>query len=107
MDTEVAIRILVIDRGFVLVGRCIPPETVGLWLTVTDCRVIRRWGTTQGLGELINGPTANTMLDAMVAKETIPVRAVLRVLEVDQAGWEPHLSAAPAAPRRRATRATA
>lgn len=85
------IRILVLDRGFVLVCRCPEPMEHMFWMEVADSRVIRRWGTTNGLAELVNGPTENTILDAICRKETIPVRAVLRVLEVNQAKWENHL----------------
>jgi hypothetical protein len=91
MDDENRIRILVLDRGFVLVCRCPDPRGVGLWLPYTDRRTIRRWGTTNGLGELATGPTQQTTMDALVAAGTVPVRAVLDVLEVEQEPWERHL----------------
>lgn len=90
MDQD-RIRILVLDRGFVMVGRCPDPKSHGFWLTVTDARIIRRWGTSNGLGELVNGPTAETVLDVVVPEESIPVRAVVRILEVRQEQWEQHL----------------
>ena len=103
--SESQIRILVLDRGFVLVGRCPDPEGYALWLPVEDARIVRRWGTSRGLAELVAGPLPDTVLDAP-ASERVPLRAVLRVIEVDQDRWAAHLSQ-PAAGRtggRRAAR---
>lgn len=80
-------RILVLDRGFVLIARCPDLLTVALYLECTEVRCIRNWGTTEGLGELIGGPTDNTKFDAVVAREVVPVRAVLRVLDVEVDKW--------------------
>lgn len=92
-DTDPAIRLLVLDRGHVLVGRSVPPDTVGLWLAVTDVRVVRRWGTTEGLGQLAAGPTADTVLDARMDRVTVPVRAILFTLDsLSEELWSPHLS---------------
>lgn len=91
MNIEERIRIIVLDRGFVMVCRCTDPTQFGFWLSVRDARIIRVWGTTEGLAELCNGPTSLTRLDAIVANETLPTRAILRILEVCQEKWEAHL----------------
>lgn len=55
-------RIVVLQRGWVLVGHF---EEVGDEVVVTKASVIRRWGTTKGLGELVDGPVkGKTILDA-------------------------------------------
>jgi hypothetical protein len=87
------IRIFVLDRGFVLVGRCENFTGMGMWVPLHDCRCIRRWGTTQGLAELATkGPTRETHMDAVAPMVTVPVRAVIQVLEVEQSKWESHLA---------------
>jgi hypothetical protein len=91
---ENPIRILVLDRGFVFVCRCPDPRDAGFWLDVTDCRTVRAWGTEHGLGQLYGGPTNKTVLDALVPRKCVPVRAVLDTFEVDQSAWAPHLLAA-------------
>ena len=53
-------RILVLQRGWVIVGRYVER---GDECCLYDAAVIRRWGTTKGLGELIDGPTPSTTLD--------------------------------------------
>lgn len=54
-------KIIVLDRGWTVIGRI---EVSGEYLNITSCSVIRRWGTSQGLGELAaNGPLDNTKLD--------------------------------------------
>lgn len=87
----VQIRILVLDRGFVLVCRCEEPTQFAFWMTVTDARIIRRWGTTRGLVQLKNGPTSETVLDELAEEENIPTRAIIRIIKVNQDAWEPHL----------------
>ena len=88
------IRILVLDRGFVFVCRCPDPRDAGFWLEVTDCRTIRQWGTSKGLGELYAGPTAGTVMDALIPTKIVPVRAILDTFEVEEAKWASHLSVA-------------
>ena len=47
-------RIIVADRGWVFVGVCEDHEDGSV--TIYDAKNIRYWGTTAGLGELVNGP---------------------------------------------------
>lgn len=54
-------KIVVLQRGWVVVGDV---SRMGTQLIIENAAVIRRWGTTQGLGELaMNGPTSETVLD--------------------------------------------
>ena len=53
-------NIVVLDKGFVYVGEVLElPDRI----TITNARNIRVWGTSQGLGELRNGPLSSTKLD--------------------------------------------
>jgi len=53
--------IVVLDKGFVYVGQLMTDDK---FLTITDAKNIRRWGTTRGLGQLAQeGPQTNTALD--------------------------------------------
>jgi hypothetical protein len=55
------IRIVILQRGWVVVGRY---SQEGSNCKLTNASVIRFWGTTKGLGEIaINGPTSKTILD--------------------------------------------
>ena len=55
------IRIVVLHRGWIVVGKyCREDDEV----VIRSAKVIRRWGTTKGLGEIAsNGPTDKTVLD--------------------------------------------
>ena len=66
-------KIVVLDRGFVFVGKVVDE---GDNIRVTNCRNVRRWGTSKGLGELRNGPTEDTVLDE-VGEIIAPKRAVI------------------------------
>lgn len=99
-DEQWPIRIIVLDRGFVLACRCPEPQQYAIWLPYADRRTVRRWGTTNGLGELVNGPLAETVLDALVPVGQVPLRAVLDVMELTEEGqrkWAEVLTGKPAA----------
>ena len=50
-------RIIVADRGWVFVGNREDHEDGSV--TIRNAQNIRNWGTTKGLGELVNGPIPN------------------------------------------------
>ena len=79
------IEIVVADQGWVFIGSvCHGYEDGAIHLENASC--IRRWGTSQGLGELINGPTEKTILDPM---GRVDVKSVLFTIEVNQDAWKP------------------
>ena len=78
------IKIIVADRGFVYVGRM--EESVD-FIKLHNAKNIRQWGTTKGLGELVNGPLAGTKLDN-VGTARIPMRAVIAIIDVEQSKWK-------------------
>lgn len=54
-------QIVILDRGWVVVGDV---AKNGNELNITNCSVIRVWGTDKGLGQLaLTGPTSKTILD--------------------------------------------
>lgn len=69
-------HIVVLDRGFVYVGNV---AREGDFLRITGARNIRHWGTKQGLGELINGPLAETQLDN-VGVVLAPMRVLIHLI---------------------------
>ena len=55
------IRIVILQRGWVAVGRY---SQKGEDCQLDGASIVRRWGTTKGLGELAtSGPLENTVLD--------------------------------------------
>lgn len=78
------IEILVLHRGWVVVGRT---ESDGFVRRVVNGAVIRRWGTTKGLGELAeSGPLRETVLDPIRNLRVHEIGIVLS-LECDAAKW--------------------
>lgn len=56
------VRIVILQRGWVVVGRF---SQYGSECKISNGYVIRRWGTTNGLGQLATtGPLAETKLEA-------------------------------------------
>ena len=78
------IKIVVLDRGFVYVGNVAESDD---FLYMTNAKNIRVWGTTKGLGELVNGALSGTKLD-YVGSLKIPARALISIIDVKQSAWE-------------------
>ena len=56
-----AFNIVIAERGWVYIGKT---HREGDQLVIDQCFNIRRWGTTNGLGEIaLKGPTESTVLD--------------------------------------------
>ena len=76
--------IVVLDRGFVYIGDVVYD---GVSCLMTNAFNIRKWGTTQGLGELaVCGPTKDTILDEVGTLYT-PDHAVISFIDTDPALW--------------------
>lgn len=87
-ETDHGLQIVVLDRGFVYIGRV---KTDAFWCYLQDARNIRRWGTTQGLGQLAQtGPTSNTVLDP-VGTLKAPMQSVISLIAVEEKAWETKL----------------
>lgn len=70
-------QIVVLDRGWVYYSPRVEQE--GDDLVLHDAKCIRRWGTTKGLGELVNGPTSETALDP-AGLVVVPRRALIHMI---------------------------
>jgi len=75
--------IVVLDRGFVYVGNVTVDDN---WCVITGAKNIRVWGTTKGLGELVNGPLKDTKLDT-VGSVRAPMRAVISIIDANGEAW--------------------
>jgi hypothetical protein len=83
IPSESPIKIVILQRGWVAVGRY---SREGGDCMLTDASVIRVWGTTKGLGELVSGPTNKTVLDK---SGTIRFHhlAVVAMLDAEESAW--------------------
>jgi hypothetical protein len=77
------VRILVLQRGWVVVGDY---TEEGDECVLRNASVIRRWGTSKGLGEIVNGPTENTVLDACGEVRAHKLAVVMHI-KADAEGW--------------------
>jgi hypothetical protein len=90
MTTKTDIRIAILQRGWVMIGRFIRD---GEHCFLTGASVIRRWGTTKGLGELAkNGPLAQTQLDPCGEVEFHELTAVA-LIRCEEKPWLAHCPA--------------
>ena len=76
---------MVLQRGWVIVGRVTEDHTDET--VIENAAVIRRWGTSQGLGELASkGPQTNTRLDDCPTVRVHPLTVVMS-MDVDKTNW--------------------
>jgi hypothetical protein len=78
------IRIVVAQRGWNLVGEY---TLAGDEVVLANASVIRRWGTTRGLGQIAaDGPTPETRLDPC-GTVRIHKLAVVLTMDCDAGSW--------------------
>jgi hypothetical protein len=78
-------KIVVLNRSWNVVGDV---EMDGDFYLIFNGFVIRRWGTTKGIGELaINGPLSETILDSMPLMKAHKDQVIF-VLNCDESKWK-------------------
>lgn len=77
-------NIVVVDNGFVFCGECIHDENT---LALNKVKQLRQWGTTKGLGELINGPTSKTLIDP-IPSVLVPRNRIVFMIPVNASKWD-------------------
>lgn len=81
-------KVIVMIRGFVLVGRVHETEDP-MYYRVDDCCIVRRWGTSAGLGQLaLEGIQEETILDPEGNGVLVNRRHVLREIPCMHASWK-------------------
>ena len=78
--------ICVLTHGWVLVGVLENPHEGDQPMTLSRAAVIRRWGTTRGIGELASGPAPETVWDLVPERVSIPRGSL--VYSVEATGWQ-------------------
>jgi hypothetical protein len=78
--------IVVMQRGWVAVGKLYQTGDV---CTLAEAKVIRRWGATQGLGQLAaQGPQENTVLDPAPYGIIVHALAIVGIFLCNAGAWE-------------------
>lgn len=88
-EIDCGIRIAILQRGWVCVGRYFK---CGNEVALKNASVVRAWGTTKGIGEIaIAGPMAGTRLDPA---GTVRFNALAEVASVqcDESKWKSYVS---------------
>lgn len=81
--------ILVLQRGWVVVGEIHHHPEGSLFLSLTNGGDIRRWGTTKGLGELAKrGPLPSTAIDRHETEAIVPLFSVIKMHECNEEAWK-------------------
>ena len=78
------IKIEVVDRGWIFIGHTFNSKESTL---IKNAYIIRKWGTSEGLGELcIKGKLEDTILDKCLDIE-IPSESIIAFFDCDQEKW--------------------
>lgn len=79
------IKIVILQRGWVYIGRF---ERNGNDCKLYNASVIRTWGTTKGLPELVNGATSSTKLDKCDGIVEFDWLTVVHTITVNEEKWK-------------------
>lgn len=83
------IKIVVLQRGWVMVGRF---EKSGSECKLHGASVIRNWGTTKGLGEIAAaGPTSSTKIDPTNGLVEFDYLTVVATISCNKVAWAKHV----------------
>ena len=83
--TEWGATLVVATAGHVWIAKSISFD--GQFYHLTDARIIRRWGTSRGLNQLINGPTKETTLDDPAPLVTVVREAMIALIPCNEGKW--------------------
>ena len=87
-DTGSEIRIAVLQRGWVVIGRYTEDGEYGI---LNDAYVIRRWGTSEGLGQLaLQGKQADTILEKTGVVRFLKLTSVM-LIDCETKKWKNEL----------------
>jgi|ERR1700685_1323605 len=85
---EKDVRIVILQRGWVYIGYFEREEND---CTLAKASCIRIWGTSKGLGELVDGPTSSTKLDKCNGIVEFDWLTVICTITVNTEAWKKHL----------------
>lgn len=78
--------LVVADRGHVWVGDVTTGENFAI---VQNARIVRRWGTENGINELANnGPAESTRLDAEADVVKVAMKAIIALIPCREESWK-------------------
>jgi hypothetical protein len=81
------LQIVVLDRGFVYVGRCEKDKNDPDLYVIKNAKNIRQWGTSKGLGQLaLEGPQKQTVLDE-VGTVRFHHKALISFIDTEEKLW--------------------
>lgn len=81
-------KIFILHRGWVVAGTNGKTDMGPGWVGIDNAYVVRRWGTSKGLGELAEvGPLNSTVLDKSPHMD-IPTTAIINTIECDAKAWK-------------------
>jgi hypothetical protein len=85
------VKIVILQRGNVVVGRMSVDPTDKDMRVLENAAVIRRWGTTKGLGQIAeNGPTSSTTLDK-ASTIRFHILTTIAIIDCEGSKWDSHL----------------
>ena len=91
MRKNLGIQMVVLQRGWVVIGQL---SKSGQYYSLKKASVVRNWGTTKGLGELVkSGPLTNTKLDPTNGTVRFHELTVVMRIKCEESVWLKHLTA--------------
>ena len=85
-ENDSDIKIVILQRGWIMVGKL---ERKNSECKLSNASVVRKWGTTKGLGEIAeNGPTEDTILDKCHGVVEFDYLTVVASIACNEKKWD-------------------
>mgnify|MGYP000952280978 CR=1 FL=1 len=88
VESNSPVKIVILQRGWIMIGYF---ERNGSDCILKKSSTIRKWGTTKGLGELVNGPTKDTILDKNYGDVEFDYLTVVASINCNEKEWSKYL----------------
>jgi hypothetical protein len=83
--TEWNTTIVVGTAGHVWIAKSVTYD--GHFYHLREASIIRKWGTTKGLNQLINGPTKDTVVDQTAPLVSVVREAMIALIPCNEGKW--------------------
>ena len=83
---EWGVTLVVATAGHVWIAKSITFD--GTFYHLHNASIVRKWGSTRGLNQLVKGPTKDTVIDEQAPLVTVVREAMIALIPCSEGSWK-------------------